>query len=186
MTRQEPSGTVEIAGREVSRRNLLRAGATVAWAVPVIQVVGAAPASAATTSSNQCVPVLSVEIREASFEYHNNGQRDLYMTINVCNLAPCATTGLALIVSFPDGDDPNVTPADPDLGWTDTKSGNNTDTHILYAPRQLTNTCEEITLHWHYHNGNTNITWEDGDTISLQLTATNAPSSAPAYASPTD
>ncbi len=103
--------------RYVSRRTLVRTGATAAWAVPVISVATAAPAMAAVSGG------LSVS---GSGSYANKNSTALPLTITVTNNRTSAASGCSVTVSFPSGWTPSCTQPS---GWT--VSTGNAQTHTF-------------------------------------------------------
>src|SRR5690348_10462040 len=59
-------------GTGISRRTLVKAGAVTAWTVPMIQVIAAAPAHAAT-STGGAIPKLVIGNNKASASYSSGG-----------------------------------------------------------------------------------------------------------------
>jgi hypothetical protein len=81
----------DVAGsRHVSRRTLVRAGATAGWVVPVISVATAAPALAVSSPPNLSVTVTNVSKTSTTLSF----------TVTVTNSGGTTASGVSLIVSF--------------------------------------------------------------------------------------
>ncbi len=95
----------------ISRRSVVRAGATAAWSVPLIQVVGAAPAFAAVSGDT----VLTLATPTGSY----TSATTLHVVASVTNSGTHSTTNLQLTVSLPTPASGTVTAT----GWTVSGSG---------------------------------------------------------------
>ena len=56
------------AGQLISRRSVVRAGATAAWTVPLVQVVGAAPALASSGTKSNLAASVTVALTRSTVD----------------------------------------------------------------------------------------------------------------------
>lgn len=78
----------------ISRRTLVRAGATAAWTVPIVQVVGAAPALATTNAP-------SVSWTQSEGHYRSNSASIIDLTLTAANHGGSTTKGSTVTIVLP-------------------------------------------------------------------------------------
>lgn len=114
MTTRESTRVEGLPSASLSRRRVLRAGAAVAWSVPVIQVVGAAPAYAA------CVSGAAAVTGAGSYAAGTDT-----LTVQLSNSAKSAATSVTVTVTLASkGQVDSVT-----SGWTNPTGNGNQEVH---------------------------------------------------------
>lgn len=99
----------------VSRRSVMKAGAAVAWTVPLVQVVAAAPAVAVSGKST-----LAVSATKGSWSGKSS---NLEVEVAITNTGSVATTGLQVTFTF---DSAWTSGSASASGWTVSPAGNAT------------------------------------------------------------
>lgn len=118
----DPLRTLPSVGREgpaPTRRTLLRASATAAWAAPLVTVAAAAPASAATSGGSARLVVDSARFWVMDWSWYD-GTFGIVPQIVLTNPSSDPTGGVTLTLIFATADftgsSPNTDP--PDMGFT--------------------------------------------------------------------
>src|SRR5690242_2835767 len=110
----------------LSRRTLVRAGATAAWTVPLVQVVSAAPAAAAQSPVTPPSNTTTIEITSSSLTYDTSDASKLTFTATVKNKGNVSTSGLQLVATLPANaytNAPTSSAPTAGSGWTGPTSG---------------------------------------------------------------
>lgn len=97
---------------KLGRRSLVRAGATAAWAVPVVGVVAATPAFAAT-----CSTATTADISVSATSSSGSGTHTWTVTVTIAN-AGLLTSGLIVTASQAGGGGASATLSTVPTGWT--------------------------------------------------------------------
>lgn len=107
----------ESSSRGISRRSVMKAGAAAAWSVPLVQVVAAAPANAATSGA----PVLSFTTCTANYGTSAGASAadpsHLFVTAVVKNTGG-VTAGLTVTLTIPANLHDAAPTVSPSAGWS--------------------------------------------------------------------
>lgn len=105
----------------VSRRTVMKAGAHVAWSVPLIQVVTAGPA-AASVITPAADPALAFTATSRTWSGSGVGNTRLKLDFTLTNSGAGPTSSLSVTLTFPEGWTPSIA-AGPSAEWTTSQVG---------------------------------------------------------------
>ena len=130
--------TSEPAGRQISRRTLVRAGATAAWTIPAVQIIAAAPAFATNCSCPPDANAFALALT-ATWVQQNDTKWFVKIAGTITNNSGAAVTSLTVCITVPTTWSGVHSHSTTKKDWDDSYSGSGSRTMVFTSSKTVPN-----------------------------------------------